>query len=180
MVAHFVEQCGGFIELASTLGQGTRMQLHLPRSAQTAPSVAEETIDFVGGTENLLLIEDDLHVRNALAQLLIDMGYVVSTAYAPEIALQFIRNGLRPDMIISDIRMPGRITAIEMVRQLDAAQRLPPVLFMTGYAPDVVIEEGLIDGRYPVIYKPVSAEELAAKVREVLDGKKRISAAQDL
>ena len=177
MVAHFVEQCGGCIELASTLGQGTRVQLHLPRSAQGTPTIAEETIDFVGGTENLLLIEDDLHVRNALAQLLIDMGYVVSTAYAPEIALQFIRNGLRPDMIISDIRMPGRITAIEMVRQLDAAQHLPPVLFMTGYAPDVVIEEGLIDGRYPVIYKPVSAEELAAKVREVLDGKKPVTGA---
>lgn len=170
MVASFAAQCAGFVEVRSTLGSGTSVLLYLPQSQSGAAEQEDtETVKATGGSENLLLIEDDLHVRNALAQLLIDMGYTVSTAYSPESALQLLRSGLRPKLIISDIRMPGRISAMEMVQQLEAEQILPPVLFMTGYAPDIVIKEGLVDGRFLIVYKPISGDELAAKVREVLD-----------
>ena len=172
MVANFVEQAGGFLQVQSELGRGTSVFLHLPQSVFESPVVIDTPPAItVGGNENLLLVEDDLHVRNALAEALIGMGYLVSTAHSPDIALRYIRLGLTPQLIISDIRMPGRITALEMVHALEAEQRNIPVLFMTGYAPGVGIEEGLVEGRYPILYKPISIEELQTKMREVLSAK---------
>ena len=158
--------------MQSELGRGTSVFLHLPQSVFESPVVIDTPPAItVGGNENLLLVEDDLHVRNALAEALIGMGYLVSTAHSPDIALRYIRLGLTPQLIISDIRMPGRITALEMVHALEAEQRNIPVLFMTGYAPGVGIEEGLVEGRYPILYKPISIEELQTKMREVLSAK---------
>ncbi len=168
MVANFIEQSGGFMEVESELGKGTSVFLYLPQSIEDVLIADEVHHEAIGGNESLLLVEDDLHVRNALAEALMGLGYQVATAHAPEMALRYIRTGLRPHLIISDIRMPGEITALEMARLLEAEQRRIPVLFMTGYAEDVVIADGLVEERYPVIFKPVSVDELATKVREML------------
>lgn len=172
VVDGFVRQAGGFLEIDSELGRGTAMSLFLPESAQAVDMLEEEAMQTVGGTERILVIEDDLHVRNAVARLLMETGYIVSTAYSPEAALHYVRKGLQPDLILSDIRMPGPITVLEMVQTLEAEGLMPPILFMTGYAADVIVAEGLVEGRYPVIQKPVSEEELSMKVRAVLDGGK--------
>lgn len=172
MVQRFVDQAGGVMQVQSALGEGTTVSLYLPPATRQVVADTREAAVLASGreSENVLVIEDELEVRNAVARVLMAAGYTVSAAYSPEVALEYLRQGLRPALILSDVRMPGKISALQMVAQLEADGLLPAILFMTGYAPDGNLAQGLIAGRYPVVAKPVAAEVLLATVRQVLDG----------
>lgn len=170
MVASFVEQAGGFIDVESSPGAGTSVSFLLPVSdeaAEALPGPRDEASPR-GGHESVLLVEDDTQVRDALADMLHNLGYRVSTAYNPQAALHYLGAGLKVDLIISDVRMPGPVTVLDMVHALERTGTLPPLLFITGYAGEVLVQEGLIEGRYRTLFKPFSQDELCDTIQAVL------------
>ncbi|QNP49633.1 PAS domain-containing hybrid sensor histidine kinase/response regulator [Diaphorobacter aerolatus] len=168
MVKNFVENSGGFLEVKTVENVGTTISIYLPRSnlCAAADSAAPAAVVEVGN-ESLLIIDDDSGVRNALANALHDAGYQnITTAYNSEYAIGFLSNGLKADVIISDVRMPGKMTTAQFLGKLQEIGADVPVIFVTGYSEDVVIEHGLVDGRHPVLFKPYTLEELFASIRD--------------
>ena len=167
MVARFAEQSNGKIKIDSVLGQGTTITLLLPLASQhhdDEDHICVVPPEALEGKEHIFLLEDDLHVRNAVARLLMTHGYTVTTAGTPDAALEYLRNGLCPDLLLSDIRMPGHMTVMEMVEHMDAEHLQCPTLFMTGYAADA----DLLSDRFHVLQKPVPEEQLLAMIRSIL------------
>ena len=120
-----------------------------------------------GGTERVLLVEDDLEVRDVMARTLTDLGSVVVEAGGGEEALRHLTpGGDGVDLLLTDVIMPG----MDGKALADEAQRRVPglaVLFASGYAADRLAERGL-GGDVPLLPKPFSGDTLARKVREVL------------
>ena len=170
MVQGFARQAGGFIEVDSELGKGARFKLGIPHSDERPDCDATPTLIPEAGEESLLIVEDDNSVRNSLAQALMELGYQVTTAYNPDVAVKYLRSGLQVDLIISDIRMPGELTVTDMLRMLEQEKRNTPVLLTTGYSGEVLIEDGLVDRKYHVLFKPFSVNELGGMIREILGG----------
>jgi len=172
MVANFVEQAGGFIDVASEPDAGTTITLLLPAAASDAVVPDAEPVPACPGApeglENVLLVEDDVQVRDAMADMLHNLGYRVSTAYNPQAALHYLGAGLKVDLIISDVRMPGPVSVLDMLHVLERTGNAPPLLFITGYAGEVLVQEGLIEGRYPTLFKPFSQQELCDAIRSAL------------
>lgn len=168
MVKNFILQSDGLIRVQSTLGEGTSIFLYLPHSDEQVFYAPGTIAQAARGEESILVVEDTAEVRTSMAQALSELGYRVSTAHNPDIALKYIRGGLKVDLIVSDIRMPGSLQSIDMLRILQADGHTIPVLFATGYSGDVLIENSLINGQYQVLFKPFSMDELGSKIREVL------------
>ena len=168
MVKNFVMQSDGLIRVQSTLGQGTSVFLYLPHSQDQILEEADTIAPAEHGDESILVVEDTAEVRNSMAQALSELGYRVSTAHNPDIAIKYIRGGLKVDLIVSDIRMPGTLQSTDMLRILQAEGHTMPVLFATGYSGDVLIENCLIEGQHQVLFKPFSMDELGAKIRDIL------------
>jgi signal transduction histidine kinase/CheY-like chemotaxis protein len=175
MVKNFVENSGGFLNVKSELGVGTTISMYLPRSELIAADEGRQPGTVIEvGSESLLIIDDDIGVRNALANALYDVGYQnITTAYNCEYAIEFLGNGLKADVIISDVRMPGRMTTSQFLARLREMKNDVPVIFATGYSEDVVIEQGLVDGRHPVLFKPFTLEELFTQIRDAVQGRRR-------
>ena len=170
MVKNFVESSGGFMDVESAPGIGTVVSLYLPMSMQdVVDAPCERSSSAPQTSASLLIIDDDAGVRDALTMALNNMGYRnIVTAYNSEYAIQFLNQGMKVDLIISDIRMPGRMSIPEFLNRLETMQHDIPVIFATGYSEDVVIENGLVEGRHPVLFKPFTLEELFAKIRETM------------
>ncbi|QIL72136.1 response regulator [Diaphorobacter sp. HDW4B] len=170
MVKNFVESSGGFMDVESAPGIGTIVSLYLPMSTQEVVEMRPEDSSAAPLTSaSLLIIDDDAGVRDALTTALNGVGYQnIVTAYNSEYAIQFLQQGMAVDLIISDIRMPGNMRIAEFLRQLDAMHRDIPVIFATGYSEDVVIENGLVEGKHPVLFKPFTLEDLFARIRETM------------
>ena len=170
MVQGFVRQCDGFIEVRSELGRGTQFFIYLPHSEQEVQTLqSPEQQTAAGGAESVLIVEDDVAVRDSLALALQELGYQVATAFNADVALKYIRSGMHADIVISDLRMPGELKATEMLAILESENYRIPVLLTTGYSGDVLIEDGLVNHQYHVLFKPFSMDELGTKVREILD-----------
>jgi len=166
-----VQQNGGFIEALSEPGQGATFRIHLPRGHGEAQGVTEttEATTRPGGREVILIAEDEKSVRITLEQFLGDLGYVVLAAAAPEEALNLAsaREGAI-DLLITDVVMPG-MSGRTLAARL--AERRPGLrcLFMSGYTADVIAHRGVLDAGTDFLAKPFTRDELARKVREILD-----------
>ena len=169
MAYGFVKQSGGHIQLDSTPGEGTSVVIHLPRStmeeAHARPLQAEPT---EGGTETILVVEDDPEVRFTAVQILSELGYQVLEAEDGESALRTIRAGVRIDLLFTDVVMPGPVSSTELAAL--ARQILPTlgVLFASGYTRNALITDGKLDKGVQLLGKPYGVAQLAKKVREVL------------
>jgi two-component system, cell cycle sensor histidine kinase and response regulator CckA len=162
-----VEECGGRIAVESTAGVGSRFAVTLPATrepAETGPSAAEAPQP--GGSERILLVEDDELVRRLTCEMLEREGYSVTAAASPEEAL-----GLAGawDLLLTDVVMPV-MNGPELAARF-AAERGPlRVLFTSGYSGDTMVERGTLDPSVPLLEKPFSRNDLALMVRGVLDG----------
>ena len=169
MVKNFVESSDGFMQVNSAPDVGTTFSLFLPKSHIDADIAPTEDELIQGGKESILIIDDDVGVRDALAHALYALGYkTVNTAFNSDYALQFLGAGVKVDLIISDIKMPGKLTVLDFVKSLESLNLQIPVIFATGYSADIVINEGLVDHKYPVLFKPFSLAELSNKIRDAL------------
>ena len=165
-----VTQAKGFVDLESAPGEGSRFRIYFPAlNARTGRAKPQPRAELPGGSETLLVVEDETSVRRLAQRLLGSMGYRVLEAANGVEALQiFEANRDEIALVLSDIVMP-QMGGLELAVRL---QRLRPdvrVLFMTGFAQESFIEGGPDGRKTPVLLKPFTREQLAYKVRETLD-----------
>lgn len=168
MVKNFVDSSDGRIEVVTAAGEGTSIRIFLPKSESQAPILTTSQPMATGGREVIMLIEDDKEVRQSVGNYLFDLGYDITSTFNLDSALMLIEGGVRPDLIVSDIRMPGRNSVLDLIAQIEQGLAIP-MIFVTGYSADILIREGLIGGKYPVLFKPCNIQNLAAAIRTELD-----------
>ncbi|THC40636.1 PAS domain S-box protein [Massilia sp. Mn16-1_5] len=169
MVYGLVKQSGGHIKIYSELGEGTTIKLYLPRSLETEDTYASlETQPVIGGSETVLVVEDDDAVRATAVDMLTTLGYRVLKANHATAALTVIDSGIHVDLLFTDVVMPGPLRSPEMARK--AKERLPglAVLFTSGYTENAIVHGGRLDRGVELIGKPYTKESLARKIRHVL------------
>ncbi|MEO1170992.1 MAG: ATP-binding protein, partial [Myxococcota bacterium] len=165
-----VKQAGGYIEITSDAGPGTTINVFLPRVREPVEVITPETPDTARrGAEVVLVAEDNPQVRRITTRILERQGYAVFSAADGEEALQRAEelNG-RIDLLLTDVVMPimsGRVLAEKLTNSIDDLR----VLFMSGYAENQIVQKGEIPEGIALINKPFTPQELASKVRDVLD-----------
>ncbi|WP_083197002.1 response regulator [Rhizobium sp. AC27/96] len=174
MVYGFVKQSGGHVKIYSELGHGTTIKLYLPRALQSEDiEVAVENGPIAGGTETVLVVEDDEAVRETVVALLADLGYRVLKATDAASALNVIDSGIPIDILFTDVVMPGTLKSPELARK--ARERLPniAVLFTSGYTENSIVHGGKLDAGVELLSKPYSRDALARKFRHVLNNQRQ-------
>jgi CheY-like chemotaxis protein len=172
MVYGFVKQSGGHIKVYSEMGQGTTIRIYLPRSMQ--PEDRLTNLDYgptSGGTETILVAEDDEDVRATVVDILGDLGYRVLKAKDASSALSVIESGVPVDLLFTDVVMPGPLKSTELARK--AKERLPnmAILFTSGYTENSIVHGGRLDPGVELLSKPYSREALARKIRHSLNNR---------
>jgi CheY-like chemotaxis protein len=147
------------------------VKIYLPRSmgdAVEAPTSPPVTLTLLGGTETILVVEDDQEVQSTVVDTLSGLGYSVLKANDAEQALAVVRSGVHIDLLFTDVVMPGPLRSPAMVAQ--AVQFLPrmKVLFTSGYTQNAIVHGGRLDPGVELLSKPYSREQLAYKIRQIL------------
>ena len=164
-----VKQSGGYVMVQSEEGRGTTFHIYLPRVegvAERHPVPVAHTA--LGGTETVLLVEDEESVRQLVRETLAAKGYRVVEADNGEsgVAVAAKHQG-KIDLVITDVVMPG-MGGRELVKQLAQTRPETKVLYLSGYTEDAIVSEGTIESGAAFLQKPFTLQNLARKVREVL------------
>ncbi len=174
MVYGFVKQSGGHVKIYSEVGEGTTIKLYLPRAMESEDvEVVADASPICGGTETVLVVEDDDEVRTTVVELLTDLGYSVLKAVDAASALNVVESGVPIDILFTDVVMPGTLKSPELARK--AKDRLPDlaVLFTSGYTENSIVHGGKLDAGVDLLSKPYTREALARKFRQVLANRQR-------
>jgi PAS domain S-box-containing protein len=170
MVYGFIKQSEGHVRIYSEVGVGTVVRLYLPRSLDVAVPAVAAPVELPTGNETILLVEDDALVRAFASAQLAALGYRVAAAEHARRAIEMVEHGCAPDLLFTDMIMPGGMNGRELAEQL--RQRHPglKVLYTSGYAHNAMTGEATgAAGVTHLLGKPYRRRDLAAKVREVLD-----------
>ncbi|WP_323353667.1 hybrid sensor histidine kinase/response regulator [Leptolyngbya sp. CCNP1308] len=174
MVYGFVKQSGGHIQIYSELGQGTTIKMYLPRFwGDTEPQSQPVERAVVGGSELILLVEDEELVRRYAHDQLVNLGYRVLVATDGHAALALVRQRDDIDLLFTDIVMPGGLSGRELA---DLARQLRPglnVLYTSGYTENAIVHHGRLDPGVQLLSKPYGRTELSHKIRDALDAPPR-------
>ncbi|HEU4794951.1 MAG TPA: ATP-binding protein, partial [Pyrinomonadaceae bacterium] len=175
MVYGIVRQSGGNIWVYSEEGRGTTFKIYFPRVTDTAEEYkrAAATLPAPKGSETILLVEDAEWVRQLARQVLEQAGYRVLEASSADAAIQICEsahNGTRIDLLLTDVVMPG-MSGNDMSKHVLVKRPNLPVLYMSGYTDDAIVQHGVLEPGINFIQKPFSPDALALKVREVLDAR---------
>ncbi|UCG85864.1 MAG: PAS domain S-box protein [Gemmatimonadota bacterium] len=171
MVYGLVKQQGGVVDVYSELGQGTVVNIYLPSVEDSVATVKQATPlpAVIGGSETILVVEDEEPIRRAAKRVLEKHGYKVLLAADGAEALElFPQRRDDIDLVISDMVMP-RLGGAKFYEALRAGGTPPKILFTSGYADRDVSESGGIGPDLPFINKPWTVSDLLTKIREVLD-----------
>ena len=173
MVHGFVEKSGGFTSIRSNVGVGTRVRLLFPMSDEDAASSEHQIIEIEmpKGDECVLVVEDDNEVRKTTLALLTDLGYQTLEAGDGPSALRVLQAHPKIDLLFSDVMMPGGMRGPVLAQKAGKIRPDLPVLFATGFAESTIMYKGVEAGPDSVICKPYGHDELARKIRRVLDAK---------
>ena len=166
----FVKQSGGHPKIYSEVGEGTTVKLYLP--LQFCPETVHPTHAgalALTGTETVLLVDDDEIVRTTVASMLEDLGYTVLVAQGGAKALALFEKGVKIDLLFTDIVMPGAISGRQLAEQAVAILPTLKILYTSGYTRDAIVHDGHLDPGVELLSKPYGREQLAAKLRRVLD-----------
>ncbi len=172
MVYGFVRQSGGQVRIYSELGTGTTMCMYLPRlfgDAKDAGQMEEPGACEPADGESVLLIEDEEAIRTVVTEELQELGYRVLTAVDGPSGLNILRSDTRIDLLLTDVGLPGGLNGRQVA---DAARVNRPdlrVLFITGYAENAAVGNGLLGPGMELITKPFDLTVLANRVRSILD-----------
>ena len=163
-----VKQSGGYVMVQSELGRGTTFQIYLPLVEGAAERHSVTTPEAAGGTETILLVEDEESVRQLVRDTLAAKGYQILEGENGEAGMAAAAGHRgRIDLVITDVVMPG-MGGREMVKQLAETRPETKVLYLSGYTEDAIISDGSIDKGTAFLQKPFTLQSLSRKVREVL------------
>ncbi|HTV03308.1 MAG TPA: response regulator, partial [Luteitalea sp.] len=168
-----VRQTGGAVQIESTPGRGTRVQILLPRYAEPlhempvvaapVPVVRERT-----GPAVILVVEDEASVLRLVRRVLEGESMVVLSAQDAEEALLLLgQHGGHIDLLLTDVVMPGQ-NGLELANQVLSARPGTRVLFMSGYADHAAVQRDIIDAGRPFLQKPFAPDRLLTRVRDAL------------
>ena len=173
MIYGFVRQSGGQVRIYSEVGEGTTMCLYLPRHMGAATEIEQELrptqLDAGGHGETVLVIDDEASVRSLVVDVLTDGGYHVIEAPDGPSGLKVLQSDLRIDLLITDVGLPGGMNGRQVADAGRVGRPKLKILFITGYAENAVIGNGLLEHDMHVITKPFGIEAIASKVREMID-----------
>ena len=172
-VASIVEQHHGWITVDTAVGEGTTFHVHLPRladQAHAAAEAAEPTIPTSGGSETILLVEDEAQLRLVARRTLERFGYTVLEAVSGAAALEVWReqNGA-VDLLVTDMVMPGGVSGPELAERLLAEKPEQKIIFMSGYASDAARRGMKVPVGMKILQKPFTNFRLLQEVRDCLD-----------
>ena len=169
MVYGLMRQMDGAARIYSEGGIGTTFKLYFPaleqhsreRNIRVRSSVME-------GTESILLVEDYEDLRKLLAKQVTSLGYHVTTAESGDAALALLKKGLKVDLILTDVVMPGKLMGPQLVQE--AREILPriPALFLSGYPAEALAHPSNLSSRDIVLLKPVLRDKLSHTIRQLL------------
>ena len=166
-----IKQSGGHISVASAPGRGTTFRVLLPRVGESPePEAAEAAaLPAAGGSETVLVVEDEPQVRVLLQRLLGQQGYsVLAAADGDEaLALAHAHPGAI-QLLLTDVVLP-RMSGREVARRLDAHRPGLPVLYVSGHTEDAIVERGVLETGLDFLPKPYTRAEVLRRVREALD-----------
>jgi signal transduction histidine kinase/ActR/RegA family two-component response regulator len=168
LVYALIKQHRGFVEVESEPGRGTTVRLYLRLSPETRDRSERHASPVTRATATILLVDDDEGLRHVTSRVLQREGYTVVPAASGGEALELLRTGPLPDLMITDIIMPG-MNGTDLVRTAEEEGVAPRVLLTSGYRPGVLSYAGAEPiGYYPFVAKPWKASDLLAEVRSAL------------
>lgn len=166
-----VKQNDGFINVYSEPGQGTTFRIYLPRHDSPAKKMEKKAAaqTDVHGDETILLVEDEPTILKMTQMMLARLGYQVLTANKPAEAIDIASEHAGAiHLMMTDVVMPN-MNGRDLASRLHEVNPDLKVLFMSGYTANVIVHRGVLDEGISFIQKPFSIQDLAAKLREVLD-----------
>jgi CheY-like chemotaxis protein len=170
-----VKQSGGSIWVYSELGRGTTFKIYLPVTAAAAES---EPVELrrerpTGGSETILLVEDEESLRDVVRESLQAFGYTLLEARHGGEALLIAESHAGPiHLLLTDVIMPT-MNGAELARQLTLLRPDMNVLFVSGYTDEAIVHHGVLGPGTAFLQKPFSPDQVVRKVREVLDSRRR-------
>ena len=165
-----VKQNRGHVEVESEPGAGTVFRIFLPRvPGETPPAELPGEPGPGGGGETLLLVEDESAILRMTARMLRNLGYRVLEAATPGEALDLARQEERIHLLLTDVVMP-EMNGRDLARALEGRHGGMKCLFTSGYTADVLAPHGVLEEGTRFLPKPFTQRELAARIREILEG----------
>ena len=174
MVYGFVKQSGGHVHVTSAPNQGTTVHLYFPRihaALEKDSAEANRPAELPRGHECILIVEDNPEVRSTAADILSSLGYKLLEAANGHQALeQFMRH---PEiaLVFSDVMLPGGLLGTQLVQRLHERRPGLRILMTSGFSESGIMSRGVLEGTIELLQKPYKVDELARRVRALLDGK---------
>ena len=174
MIYGFARQSGGQVKMQSTLGSGTEVCIFLPRhrgeiEGENALAPAPDLMP-AESEETVLVVDDEPTVRMLVVEVLHELGYKALEAGDAVAALKLLESDARVDLLVSDVGLPGGMNGRQVA---DRARTIRPdlkVLFITGYAENVLLRDGHLEHNMSVLTKPFSVQTLVTTIRDLLAG----------
>ena len=166
-----VKQNNGLIDVRSEIGAGTTFTIYLPRHGSGVEQAVKTGADQprAGGHETILLVEDEPSILKLTERILARQGYTVLAARTPGEARHLAAvHASAIHLLMTDVVMP-EMNGRDLAKDLQSRHPRLKVLFMSGYTADIIVHQGVVDEGVNFIQKPFAIDDLAAKVREVLD-----------
>jgi CheY-like chemotaxis protein len=173
MVYGFVKQTGGHVKIYSEIRHGTSVKIYLPRYAgMTAPlqRAAATPEDLMpGGSETVLVVEDDDLVRGSVVCQIKSLGYTVIEADTAATALDKLASAPKTRLLFTDVVLRGGMNGRTLAAEAQQRQPQLKVLFTSGYSENAIVHHGRLDPDIQLLSKPYRKADLARKLREALD-----------
>jgi PAS domain S-box-containing protein len=170
MVYGFVKQSGGHIKVYSEEGHGTTIRLYLPPARGRAETSVSTTAPVSGGSETVLVVEDDSLVRNFVVAQLHGLGYKTIAAADSRAAMAHVESGEPFDLLFTDVIMPGGMTGRQLADEVAKLRPGMKVLYTSGYTDNAIVHHGRLDEGVLLLTKPYRKSQLAQMVRQALGG----------
>jgi CheY-like chemotaxis protein len=177
MVYGFAKQSGGHVAISSELGHGTQVRVYFPRANENAEQTdvqEPKPEDLPRGTESILVVEDDIEVRATAVDILTSLGYRVHEASNGHQAVERFMQHPDVALVFSDIMLPGGLLGTNLVQKLRERRPTLKVLMTSGFSETSILHRGILDGSMELLGKPYNVEDLARRIRVILDEKEEM------
>lgn len=168
MVYGLIRQSGGHLHIDSAPNEGTTVRLYIPRTYAPLSIPTRPPQTMLAANELVLVVEDDVPVRAVVVNSLHDLGYRTLEAENADAAIEILRNGACPDVLFTDVVMPGCLGAIELAHTARSMMPRIAILFTTGYTDNPQFSAELIEPGAKLLRKPWTRSTLADAIREAL------------